>query len=115
MPDDFLDKIASVKIEQQDDVETTNSDNGSGKRGRKVELKVLHYEILDEDSELTVFVKEMINEAKITNNHVYQALGRAEGWNMIYGLKKGVSWERVKKWAEVTGNTIELYRKKNDE
>ena len=91
----------------------TNTDK-SLKKGRKVDLKTLHFEINEDtekkqDGELSVFVKKLINENNVTNKDVYDTFGRAEGWNMIYGLSKGsISWERVKKWCELIGYKIEI-------
>ncbi|ALN97903.1 hypothetical protein Bp8pS_224 [Bacillus phage vB_BpuM-BpSp] len=82
--------------------------------GRKVDIKVLRYEIdKDKDVELAVFIKNLINEHEITNQDVYDHLGRKVGWNYINGLKGGsVSWSRVKKWCEILGYDVEITLKK---
>jgi hypothetical protein len=100
---DLLDKIAEVE-------RADNEEESSSKKGRKVEVKVLRFEIDEEkDSELSIFVKKLVNEKDITNQDLYNVYGRAEGWNMIYGLRKGsISWERVKKWCEVMGYQAEI-------
>jgi hypothetical protein len=99
---DLLDKISNIS-----GVETENK---GSRKGRKVDVKVLHFDIDEErDTELSVFVKQLINKHQITNKQVYDTFGRAEGWNMIYGLSKGsISWDRVKKWCELLGYKIEI-------
>jgi hypothetical protein len=100
---DILDKAASISK-----AETTSS--APSKKGRKVDVKTLHFDINeDEDTELSIFVKQLINKEQITNKLVYDTFGRSEGWNMIYGLSKGsVSWDRVKKWCELMGYRVEI-------
>jgi hypothetical protein len=98
---DLLDKISSIsKVE-------SNSATPS-RKGRKVNVQVLRFDIdEDKDTELSVFIKELINKESITNLQVYEMFGRSEGWNMIYGLQKGsISWERVKKWCELMGYKV---------
>jgi hypothetical protein len=99
---DLLDKISTINKEE--------TETKASKKGRKVDLKVLRFEIDDEkDTELCIFVKQLINKHELTNKYVYDTFGRAEGWNMIYGLGKGsISWERVKKWCELMGYKIEI-------
>jgi hypothetical protein len=99
---DLLDKISNIS-----NVETESKPS---RKGRKVDLKVLRFDINEEtDSELAVYAKKLINEHEITNQKVYDMYGRAEGWNMIYGLSKGsISWERLKKWCELMGYKIEI-------
>jgi hypothetical protein len=99
---DLLDKISSIS-----NVETEVK---TSRKGRKVDLKVLRFDIdEDKDSELAVYAKKLINDHEITNQQVYDMYGRAEGWNMIYGLSKGsISWERLKKWCELMDFKIEI-------
>ena len=100
--EDLLDKISNIS---KAETETKGS-----RKGRKIDLKVLDFDIdEDKDTELSVFVKQLINKHEITNKLVYDTFGRAEGWNMIYGLSKGsISWDRVKKWCELLGYKIEI-------
>lgn len=97
-----LDKIAGIKKEE--------TETKKASKGRKVDMKVLRYDIDDDvDTELSVFTKQLINKHEITNKEVYDMFGRAEGWNMIYGLKKGsIGWDRVKKWCELMGYRIDI-------
>lgn len=105
---DLLNKISNISNEEVQKKDSKNP--SSSKKGRKVELKTLHFDIDDDkDTELSVFIKQLINKESITNELVYDTFGRAEGWNMIYGLSKGsVSWERVKKWCELMGYKVEI-------
>jgi hypothetical protein len=99
---DLLDKISNIS--------NVEVDSKPSRKGRKVDLKVLRFEINEEtDSKLAVYAKKLINEHEITNQQVYDMFGRAEGWNMIYGLSKGsISWDRLEKWCELMDYRIEL-------
>lgn len=103
---ELLDKISATKINKK----SSSNEEKPSRKGRKVEIKVLRFDIDDEkDTELSVFIKQLINSHEITNKQVYDTFGRAEGWNMIYGLMKGsVGWDRVKKWCELLGYKVEI-------
>jgi hypothetical protein len=105
---DLLNKISGIS--KKDDNNDTKTNTSPSRKGRKVDVKVLKYEIDDEkDTELSAFIKQLINKEEITNKLVYDTFGRSEGWNMIYGLEKGsISWERVKKWCELMGYKVEI-------
>ncbi|QXN70085.1 hypothetical protein INTERNEXUS_44 [Bacillus phage vB_BspM_Internexus] len=107
---DFLDKISQISNTKETEKKKPS------RKGRKVEVEVLEFEIDEEkDTELAVFVKQIVNKAQITNQDVYNALGRVEGWNLINGLRKGsVSWGRVKKWCEIIGYRVEITLSKID-
>lgn len=111
--DKLFDEISNI---DEKEIEKSNSENiSNNKKGRKVKVSILHFDIEDTDNELVEIVKNLINESNITNQDVYDNFTRHAGWNMIYGLRKNsISWSRVKQWCNFLGYSIELSVKKID-
>lgn len=89
------------EMEQQEvKVHSTKGRNSGG---------IIRFEYTDEDSDLMVLLKDLVNNAEITYNDVYDKFDRRLGWNMIHSIRKGqISWERFKKWTEVLDVEAEI-------
>jgi len=115
---DIIDKVAmmskseKLKLKKNEELAKESVLNN---KGRKVKIKVLHYDIKDNDSDLTISCKSLINKNKITNKDVYDVYGRSDGWNLIYGSEKTIGWDRVKKWADLLGYDVNISFTKKEE
>lgn len=99
---DLLDKAEALDLDKKKN------------NGKRKSSKVLNYVITenDEQSDLLVLTKNMINEAEITYEDVYNVHGKDVGNNMIQSLKKSqLSWKRFCMWAEVCGLKPEILLK----
>lgn len=69
----------------------------------------LKFEMNDEDKDLLVIIKNLVNERELTYNDLYDKFGRQLGWNMIDSARKGqISWDRFKKWMDFLDMDIDL-------
>lgn len=72
-------------------------------------VSALKFDISDEDKDLLIIIKNLVNERDLTYNDIYDKFGRQLGWNMIDSARKGqISWERFKKWMEFLDMEIDL-------
>lgn len=94
--DDLLDEASEL---------SSNKKNNINKNfGREVEDFEIKYEIIDSDNELVTAMKKAVNNAHIKKSELYSIVGRTEGYNLYYSLKKGViSWKRVETWCNIIG------------
>lgn len=86
----------------------TKRNNGQGK---KVVEKVIHMDINEDDSYLVKVLKDIVNNANITNVELYDKVGQHRGYNMLYGLSKrsnGITWESLEQWLNVLDLSIEI-------
>lgn len=64
--------------------------------------KKLYFEEKNEDGELLVLVKKLINSRDLSYSDVYDKYGKQLGINMINGIRKGqISWDRFKLWLDL--------------
>lgn len=69
----------------------------------------LKFETNDNDKDLLVIIKNLVNERNLTYNDLYEKFGRQLGWNMIDSARKGqISWDRFKKWMDFLDMDIDL-------
>lgn len=68
----------------------------------KGKTKKLYFPPNEDDGELLVKIKEIINDKDLYYADVYDKYGKQLGINMINGLKKGqISWARFKMWLDL--------------
>lgn len=86
-------------------------------KGRQLEEKVISLEIKEEDHYLAKVIKELINNANITNKDIYDKIGYTKGYNMLYGLSRDrdLTWARVQDWADVLELDIDISVKPREE
>lgn len=49
---------------------------------------ILKFEYTDDDSDLMILLKDLVNNAEITYSDVYEKFDRRLGWNMIHSVRK---------------------------
>lgn len=70
---------------------------------------ILKFEYTDDDSDLMILLKDLVNNSEITYSDVYEKFDRRLGWNMIHSVRKGqISWTRFKKWMEILNLEAEI-------
>lgn len=63
--------------------------NEKGQVGRVAKEEILEFNIEEVDNKFIYFIKNKINNEKITNIDVYNAIGREKGYRLISELNKG--------------------------
>jgi len=107
--DNIIEKVAMMSVEEKNKLkkkEEIAKELAISNKGRQFKLKILKYEINEEDSDITVICKKLINKSKVTNRDVYDVFGRSDGWNLIYSSEKNITWDKAKKWGEVLGYDV---------
>lgn len=92
--DSLMDEASSVKgTSDKEPANLTVAKNNSP----------IHFEITEQDDELTIATKNIINESGITLQDIYDKRGQRNGYNMKYSVqKKGqLGWDRVKTWCKL--------------
>lgn len=107
-------KTEDLQIYKLKEVSTIKKDS----RGRKVKEEVIHMDIKDNDNYLTTVLKNIINNANITNKELYDKVGsRSKGYSLMYSLNRnisGVTWETIQLWADILELDIDISVKPRD-
>lgn len=115
---DILDELGQVpestkrRVKKQLEAKTDTSVSNEGKKiGRKVDNTPVYFEILDSDSTLLAFVKDMVNNANLNREEFYELVpfDRGKAYNMLYQLgNNAMNYERAELWASVLGYELTL-------
>lgn len=79
------------------------SDGVSLKRTIPKNNSVINFEINEEDNEIAVALKNLINDSEITVQEIYDIKGQRDGYNMIYSIKRRqqLGLDRLLEWCKV--------------
>ena len=97
-------KLDDDLLQLMDDAsEVSGTSEISDKHTIAKEEAVIEFEITEDDDEIKISLKTLINNANITNQQIYDIKGQRNGYNMIYSLdKKGqLGIDRIKAWAKI--------------
>jgi hypothetical protein len=66
---------------------------------------IIEFDIYEEDDLIVESIKMEVNKAKITQDQIFEIVGRQTGYNMFYGLTKRrtATVKTYQMWAELLG------------
>lgn len=83
--------------------EVSGNSETSEKKTTAKETVVINIPITENDDDVSIALKNLINNSGITNQELYDIKGQRNAYNMIYSFKnKGqLGIDRIKEWAKI--------------